>query len=230
MFGKPGGYLLQAVYTAALLLLYSPAFGDPYTEPAIRDTTRNTSFFLRSLSSRYHYLENDFEDAPRKPDRLDFLREDAERLRMHCRPSGPGFAVLNLQWKDQRFFLNDFRLCAGPVKTKKQPFSKERGKGGVFSCIVLSGECRLSEEMFFDVPRDFHFDSVVAEAEDIHGGTVQRPAVDFVIKVPLYNNAADRILLFKKNTQGPAYKEQRSLTDLNAQPRFETVTAGEVLF
>lgn len=150
--------------------------------------------FFQQLSGRYMLLEDDLDDIPRKPTRYDFLKEDAEPLRLFSRPAGPEFAVFNLQWRHGSVFINNLTLVPGALKKRKwlAPEGKSR-----FFYRLFSNQNRLLQEAPMDIYPILHFDAAAGSDGGLVGGALTRSEFDFVLKIPLPEQSARRILFYR---------------------------------
>jgi hypothetical protein len=161
----------------------------------IEEGSDQDSFFHEVLSGKYNLIEEDFADVPHKTSRYDFLKEKMESLRPFSRHDGDEYAIVCLQWKDGRIFVNDFQTVPGSVKKRRVLFS--RGEQPFCFRLFSSAQTPVYEEEF-DIPSRLHYDYFDEETGKMGGGAVEREQADFVLKIPLSNKSADRIKFYKR--------------------------------
>lgn len=153
------------------------------------------SFFQRVISGKYNLIEEDFYDVPHKPNKFDYIQEKMEELRTFSRPDDE-FAILNLQWKDGEIFINDFKTVPGKRKTRRGFF--ERKNKGLYYRLFSGNKEQPVHEEYFDIPFTLHFDFLDEKTGEVGGGAFNRSETDFVIKIPLSDKTAEKIIFFKK--------------------------------
>jgi len=170
---------------------------------------------LKTRTHRYILLEDDFDDIPRKPTRYDYLKEDAEPLRLFARPPGPEFAILNLQWRRGSIFINDLRIVPGHIKKRK--WLQPDATGDVFYRL-FSDRDQLLQEAGIEIRPVLHFDSADEQTGELRGGAVQRDEFDFTLKIPLPEKSARKILFYRL----------RPLADFKLRATLQGTTAEEL--
>jgi len=153
------------------------------------------SFYHRTLSGKYNLLEEDFSDVPHRTSKYDYLKEDAEKLRFFSRPDGPEFAILNLQWKNGNVFVNTFDTASGRMKKRRMPVE---AAGGTFFYRLFSAEKSILYEGALEVPFIFHFDYIDEDTGELTGGALKRSDLDFTLKIPLPDKAAEKIIFYRR--------------------------------
>jgi hypothetical protein len=218
--------LLRALFISALAMTpcgsIQPANAfEP--EPGVSEQ----SFFHEALSGRYGLLEDDFDDLYPKTTRYAFLKEDMEPLRFFSRPDGAEFAIINLQWKQGRLAVNDFRTVAGDVKEQRGLFRPLQP----FAYRLFSRTEQPVHEGRFSVPARLHYDYLDEETGRMAGGMLMRDETDFVVKVPLRDKTAHRIVFYRlRNLQEP-FLLKRSLATAGAVAEKEQeIPIGEIEF
>jgi hypothetical protein len=157
------------------------------------------SFFHRVLSGKYNLLEEDFSDVPHRTTRYDYIKEAMEDIRPYSRPDEDEFAILNLQWKDGTVFLNDFKTVLGKVRKRRGFFIDRKTK---FFYRLFSDKKTPVYEDYFDVPLKLHFDFLDEETWELAGGAINRSEADFIVKIPLYDKSAQKIIFYKQRDLG----------------------------
>lgn len=153
-------------------------------------------FFSHMLQGKYNLLEDDFIDVPRRTTRFDYITEPMEELRPYSRPDAAEFAILNLQWQDGAIFINDFKTVTGQVKQLRG--TPLRGKDK-FLYRLFSGKQQMVYESYFEIPHRLYFDFLNEEDGELQGGSLLRTKTDFVLKIPLLDKSADRILFYRQS-------------------------------
>jgi hypothetical protein len=126
--------------------------------------------------------------------KLDFIKEKMEELRTYSRPQEE-FAILNLQWKYETFFINDFSTVQGSFKKRRGAFPEQNKK---FFYRLLSDKGQPVHKEYFDIPDKLYFDFTNKKSGEIDGGALSRLEADFIIKIPLSDKSAQKIMFFEE--------------------------------
>ncbi len=187
---------LQAIVlfsvTAAFLFLNTAGHAE---EPQESTEAKTSSFFHQTLAGKYNLLEEDFDDVPHRATRYDYLKEEAEKMRLFSRPDGPEFAILNLQWKQGGIFVNNFETVSGQIRKRKW---LSGDSGGGFFYRLFSDRRQLLHEGRLEITPALHFDFVDEETGELTGGAVNRNEFDFTLKIPLPDKSAQKIIFYRR--------------------------------
>lgn len=207
------------IFTGALC---SNAFcGEIFSSREVSTASENESFYHRTLSGKYNLLEDDFSDVPHRTSRYDYIKESAEDKRLFSRPDGPEFALLNVQYDNGNLYVNDFQTFAGSVKQKRAFFQKQTTR---FFYRLKSRSNETVLEQPFEIPLNLHYDYLNPHTGELSGGTVTRGEGDFVIKIPLKDKSAQKIIFYRHRAPSVLLKSRQTGTE--KQP----AVIGEVLF
>ncbi len=154
------------------------------------------SFFHQVTSGKFNLIEDDFDDIRHKTTRYDFIKEKMETIRPFSRPDGPEFAIINLQWKDGSVHINDFQTVSGTAKARRG--GTTGGRPARFFYRLFADTDQPLHEDRFNVPLRLHYDLLDEDTGLLTGGAIDRYETDFVIKVPLLDKAADRIIFYRQ--------------------------------
>ncbi|MCP4715780.1 MAG: hypothetical protein GY868_11740 [Deltaproteobacteria bacterium] len=187
--------------------------------------SRSSSFYSRTLSGKYNLLEDDFQDVPHRPGKYDYLKEEMEAMRFFSRPDAEEFAIVNMQWKGGAVFVNDFETVLGKAKQRRGLFKRQNR----FFYRLLGKTGSLVHEASFEVPSLFHYDFFDDETGDLSGGALEREEFNFVIKIPLADKTAERILFLQRKTPAPGTFRTIVTEESDAADNNVTVI-GETLF
>lgn len=190
------------------------------------ESKEEKSFFHRVLSGKHKLFEEDLFDVLQRPTKYDYLREATEDLRLYSRSNEDEILILNLQWKDESIFLNDFKTVVGRFKKKRGVFADGKDK---FFYRLYSNTNQPIYEDYFNIPQELHFDILDEETGELMGGSIKRSEVDFTIKIPLSDKSAQKIIFFKQTDLDWIKNREAFSTevyDLNASKR----VIGEILF
>jgi len=157
--------------------------------------TKTSSFFRQTLTSKYNLLEEDFDDVPHRTTRYDYLKEEAEKMRLFSRPDGPEFAILNLQWKQGSIFINDFETVPGQIKKRK--WLTGNAEDGFFYRL-FSGRRQLLHEGRLEINPSLHFDFIDEGTGELSGGAMSRNEFDFTLKIPLPDKSAQKVIFYRR--------------------------------
>lgn len=158
-----------------------------------QDTAASKSFSARL--DRYRLIEDEFDDIPRRITRYDYLKEEAEPLRFFSRRPGPECAILNLQWRRGSIFINELKIVPGSIKKRKWLVSEDRGD---FFYRLYSDRNQLLREIRLELKPTLHFDSIDEADGTLTGGALNRDEFDFILKIPLVDKSARKILFYRK--------------------------------
>jgi len=104
------------------------------------------------------------------------------------------YVILNLHWSEGEITLNGIKKVAGLIK--------RAGKKAIvqpFFYTITTDNGEIVKAGYFKVPRNLHFDYFDESEGELKGGQLKRDELDFVIRVPSYNNAK-QINFYKKNS------------------------------
>lgn len=101
------------------------------------------------------------------------------------------FFILNLNWNNNTIRLNAFHVAEGMLKARRVI-----PNGNHFFYRVLSRNQTVLDQNYFEVPRILHFDCAHDGSEGVGGGSFERPAVDFILKIPAREHSS-RILFYR---------------------------------
>ena len=160
--------------------------------------------FLQQRTDRYTLLEDDFDDIPRRPTRYDYLKEDAEPLRLFSRPAGSEFAIFNLQWRHGSVFINNLTVVPGTLKKPKWLAPDGTGR---FFYRLFSDQNLLLREAPLDIYPVLHFDTVAGSDGELAGGALARSEFDFILKIPLPEKTA-RTISFYRDLRGAGLRQR----------------------
>ncbi len=110
----------------------------------------------------------------------------------HCQ-SAEKFIILNLHWNNRTIALNNLHVAHGILKP-----TRVTRNGHKFLYRVFSHNQAVLDQNYFEVPRGLYFDYSHGETEGVGGGRFERPAVDFVVKIPAHEHSA-RIVFYRLN-------------------------------
>ncbi len=202
----------------------SPVFCGEIEEDYYEDEG-NGSFYDDVLYGKYNLMEEDFIDVPHRLSRFDYIREDLEDIRVCSRPDEE-FAVLNLQWKNDLIFINDFKTVAGKMKSKRGV--PAANKGIRYFYRLLSDRDGPVYEQYFNIPIELHFDFPEGPDGDLAGGTFKRSETDFTIRIPLSDKSVNRVMFFKKIMKRIPGQRIKQGEDL--EPEKNKLMLGDILF
>lgn len=168
-----------------------------YAQPAHDNNDTAAAESFGSRLERYTLLEDEFDDIPRRITRYDYLKESAEPLRFFSRHPGPEFAIFNLQWRRGSIFINDLKIVPGSVKKRKW---LDLESSGDITYRLFSDRNQLLREGRLELKPTLHFDSIDETDGSLHGGALYRDEFDFILKIPLLDKSARKILFYRKTT------------------------------
>ena len=195
--------LISLIYCCPLLLIL-PAYcmGIDDASPDFMNESQlssggeeGRSFYHRTLSGKYNLLEDDFDDVPHRTNRYDYIKEKMEKTRLFSRPDRDEIAVLNLQWDDGDIFVNDFKTFVGKIKKRKNELFTGKRK---YFYRLFSNKGTPVYEGKFDIPLNLNFDFFDEENGDVTGGSLIRSEADFIIKIPLDDKTAEKVIFYKQ--------------------------------
>ncbi|MEI6127249.1 MAG: hypothetical protein WCQ99_11935, partial [Pseudomonadota bacterium] len=156
------------------------------------------------------------------------IKESAEKIRLYSRPDGPEFAIINLQWKDGNIFVNNFESVAGEVKKGRVLLGATKNR---FFYRLFSDKKSVVCENEFEIPFNLHFDYADEETGGLAGGAFKRPELDFTIKVPLTNKAAQKIIFYKlKNFDSFKSRQKIEALENTSAEEDREIVLGETQF
>jgi len=190
LFQKSAGYCADLQNSTNLFAAQDSSAWGQRTE-----SKENQSFFVKAISGKYNLLEDDLSDIPHRPTRFDYIKEAMEDLRPYSRPAGDEFAILNLQWKEGSVFLNDLETASGTLK--KQRGLSSRGKSKFFYRLFSDKNNTVHEDSF-EIPHKLHYDFLDEQTGRLSGGAMEPSDLDFVIKIPLSDKSAQKIIFYQQ--------------------------------
>jgi hypothetical protein len=199
-------------------------FSAPEAEQA---PSESGSFYHRALSGKYNLLEDDFSDVPHRTSRYDYIKESIEENRLFSRPDGPEFALLNVQFDSGRLYINDFQTFSGSAKQKRAFVHKA---GHRFFYRLKSRNNKTVLEKPFEIPLNLHYDFINPDTGTLAGGMLEREEGDFVLKIPLKNKDAQKIIFYRDRAPRVFDKSRRAGSEPFAGAEKAPDVIGEVQF
>jgi len=184
-----------------------------------------TSFSLKNRAERYTLLEDDFDDIPHRITRYDFLKEDAEPLRLFSRPAGPECMILNLQWQRGSIFINDLKIVPGQIKKRKWLTPDNTSE---FFYRLFSARNQAVQEARMEIRPVLHFDALDEQTSELAGGALERDEFDFILKIPLIDKSAKKILFYRQPRRLNA--QQRTMTGAVPEETLHEIQIGGTEF
>ncbi len=149
-----------------------------------------------AVLARYSLLEDDFTDIPHRPTRFEYIKESLEDIRLYSRPDGDEFAILNLHYKDGSIFLNNVTTTTGRLKTQRGSLTTGKNRF-VYKLFANKSEPIYADS--FEIPLTLHYDFLNEATGELDGGVINRTETDFILKIPLADKAAQKIIFFQQN-------------------------------